>query len=372
MKLRLQLSLVLMIWGYGLFAQPHSISVFSAGENGVHTFRIPAIVQTRSGVLLAFSEARWSDGGDTGDIDLVLKRSTDGGKTWGEMITVWDDEQNVCGNPCPVVDRRSGDVILLATWNLGCDKEKDIHDRTSVDTRRVFCLRSGDEGLTWSAPKEITGQVKKQRWTWYATGPCHAIQLRDGRLVAPCNHGVYRNGRAKGTSSHIIYSDDEGYTWRRGGNVGVGNESTVVELSDGRLMINMRNWVDGKKKSSGYVRLVSVSRNRGRSFGRWYREDALVEPVCQGSLISASDLLVFSNPRDSMSRKNLSLMISRDNGNTWAPGCVVTAGPSAYSDLVWMDEGTIGVLYEGGSRKAHEGIRFSRISLNDSGIAPRE
>ena len=95
------------------------VDLFSAGDGGVHTYRIPAIVQTQGGVLLAFAEARHNSRSDTGDIDLVVRRSTDGGRTWGETITVWDDGGNVCGNPCPVVDRRTGRVLLLSTWNNG-------------------------------------------------------------------------------------------------------------------------------------------------------------------------------------------------------------------------------------------------------------
>ena len=142
------------------------VDLFSAGDGGVHTYRIPAIVQTQGGVLLAFAEARHNSRSDTGDIDLVVRRSTDGGRTWGETITVWDDGGNVCGNPCPVVDRRTGRVLLLSTWNNGKDPEKDIHARTSIDTRRVFLLYSDDEGLTWSAPREITASAKKKAWTW--------------------------------------------------------------------------------------------------------------------------------------------------------------------------------------------------------------
>lgn len=166
-------------------------AVFRKGENGVHTYRIPAIVQTKAGTVLAFAEARHNSGSDTGDIDLVLKRSTDGGKTWGPIITVWDDAENVCGNPSPVVDRNTGRIILLSTWNNGKDPEKKIHSRESIDTRRVFCMYSDDDGLTWSKPKEITRSTKKNRWTWYATGPCHAIQLTSGRIVIPCDHGTF-------------------------------------------------------------------------------------------------------------------------------------------------------------------------------------
>lgn len=134
--------------------------VFHAGENGVNTYRIPAIVTTKSGKVIAFAEARHNSRSDTGDIDLVMKESLDGGKTWSEARTVWDDAGNVCGNPCPVVDRRTGRIILLSTWNNGKDPEKKIHDRTAIDTRRVFVMYSDNEGKTWSKPKDITSSTK--------------------------------------------------------------------------------------------------------------------------------------------------------------------------------------------------------------------
>jgi sialidase-1 len=121
-------------------AQNFGTIVFSKGENGFDTYRIPALVEASDGSILAFAEARKFSRSDTGDIDLVLKRSTDGGKTWGNIITVWDDNDNVCGNPCPVLVKETGRIILLSTWNLGADHEKDIHNRTSIDTRRVFSM----------------------------------------------------------------------------------------------------------------------------------------------------------------------------------------------------------------------------------------
>ena len=115
---------------------------------------------------------------DTGNIDLVVKRSEDGGKTWSRIITVWDDGDNVCGNPSPIVDQETGRIILVSCWNLGEDHEKQIIDKTSKDSRRVYVLYSDNDGKSWSTPKEITSSVKHPDWTWYATGPCHGIQLQ--------------------------------------------------------------------------------------------------------------------------------------------------------------------------------------------------
>ena len=342
---------------------PSGQIVFNQGEKGVHTYRIPAIVRTQSGVLLAFAEARHGGSSDTGDIDLVVKRSLDGGKTWGEMITIWDDGANVCGNPAPVVDRRTGRVVLLATWNDGRDHEPAIHHRTSFNTRRVFCLYSDDEGLTWSEPKDITAQAKVPEWTWYATGPGHALQLRDGRLVVGCDHGNF-GGRS---TSHVIYSDDGGDTWQIGGGAGVGNESTVVELPGGDLMLNMRNNLMKGRGADDIWRQVAISKDRGISFEPPYSDKALVEPVCQASLINRSvrrrpsKVLYFSNPEHASKRRNMTLRMSKDAGKTWKRVATITEGPASYSDLVILKGGDVGVLYEGGEKTAIDAIYFTRI-----------
>lgn len=341
-------------------------AVFRKGENGVHTYRIPAIVQTKAGTVLAFAEARHNSGSDTGDIDLVLKRSTDGGKTWGPIITVWDDAENVCGNPSPVVDRVSGRIILLSTWNNGKDPEKKIHARESIDTRRVFCMYSDDDGLTWSKPKEITRSTKKGGWTWYATGPCHAIQLTSGRIVVPCDHGSFIDSKTSVSGSHVIYSDNGGKTWKLGGILNVGNESTVTELADGSVMLNMRTDRAGREEH-GYGRLVAVSHDKGKTFGEPYYDNGLIEPVCNASIINYNtdgtpgEKLLFSNPETKNKRRNMTIRMSRDSGKYWERVCTLTEGPAAYSDLMIFPDGDMGILYECGETNPYETITFARI-----------
>jgi len=344
---------------------PAGTPVFAKGEGGVDTFRIPAVVRTKTGTLLAFAEARWGSVSDTGDIDLVVKRSTDGGKTWGEMITVWDDGPNTCGNPAPVVDRRTGRIVLLSTWNDGRDHEPAIHARTSLDTRRVFKMFSDDDGLTWTKAEEITSQAKLPEWTWYATGPCHGLQLRSGRMVVPCNHGNF--GRE--STSHVIYSDDTGQTWHIGGETFVGNECTVADLPHGKLMINMRK-TKPEREAYGPGRLAAVSEDGALSFNTPYYEKTLIEPVCQASLINASSgkpskTLLFSNPEHPSSRVHLTLRMSRDEGQSWRRVATLTEGPAAYSDLVLLGKGKVGVLYEAGRENPYEGIFFSSVGSKD-------
>ncbi|HPD48605.1 MAG TPA: sialidase family protein [Anaerohalosphaeraceae bacterium] len=165
--------------------------VYVSGRNGYHTYRIPALLTTSKGTLLAFCEGRKNGRGDSGDIDLLVKRSSDHGKTWSAATVVRDDGPNTCGNPCPVLDHETGTIWLLTTWNLGTDRERQIIDQTSKDTRRIFVTCSNDDGITWSPFREITSDVKNPDWTWYATGPCTGIQIQNGpcrgRLVIPCD-----------------------------------------------------------------------------------------------------------------------------------------------------------------------------------------
>lgn len=352
--------------------------LFEKGYNGYHTFRIPSIAVANDGTILAFAEGRKKGGGDSGDIDLVLRRSVDGGKTWGDMITVWDDGTNVCGNPAPIVDRASGRIVLLSTWNRGDDHEKDIHRRLSKDTRRVFMLTSDDNGLTWSTSREITQMAKKPEWTWYATGPCHGIQLlkgkNKGRMVVACDYGEYiTEGKAEAASTHsmLIYSDDKGETWQIGGESGRGgNESTVAELKNGDLMLNMRGARYPDRLTRGPYRQVAVSKDGGLTLGEMYGDSALEEPVCQATIINylnkgkLSQTLVFCNPNHESKRENLTLKISRDSGKTWTQAHCVTKGCAAYSDIAQLPSGDVAVFYEQGNKGPYEKITFDIIAAS--------
>ena len=155
---------------------PRYADVYVAGEGGYQAYRIPSVIATPTGTLLAFAEARRTGAGDAGDIDLVVRRSHDGGDSWSPMQIVGDNGPNTFGNPCPVVDRNTGTIWLLTTQNRGTDREKDIIAGTSEASRTVWAMKSVDDGVTWSTPVEITASVKRPGWTWYATGPGIGIQ----------------------------------------------------------------------------------------------------------------------------------------------------------------------------------------------------
>ncbi|MFO0967000.1 MAG: exo-alpha-sialidase [Gemmataceae bacterium] len=346
-------------WGIA-FAPARDIvqrPVFESGKEGYHTFRIPSLLVTPKGTLLAFCEGRKNSSSDTGDIDLVLKRSTDGGKTWGPMQIVWDDGANTCGNPCPVVDRKTGVIWLLLTHNFGADTEAKIVAGTSKGKRTVWVAQSEDDGLTWSRPVEITKDVSRPDWTWYATGPGVGIQTKSGRLVVPCDNKL---AGTKAKQAHVIYSDDAGNTWKLGGVVGPGcNESQIVELSDGALNLNIRSYRGGR------CRLVALSNDGGASFGEPVEDKALVEPVCQASILGhpgKPGFVLFSNPA-SRKRENMTVRLSTDDARTWSGSLVLHAGPAAYSCLAVLSDGSIACLYERGVKNAYETITLATFPL---------
>jgi sialidase-1 len=336
---------------------PTQTDVFGAGAGGYHTYRIPSLLVTTKGTLLAFCEGRKDGRGDSGDIDLVLRRSRDGGKTWGPLQVVWDDGPNTCGNPCPVVDRSTGTVWLLMTHNLGQDTEAAIVGGTAKGTRTVWVTKSTDDGETWSKPVEITRAVKKPDWTWYATGPGVGVQLKGGRLVVPCDHKG-DGGKARG--SHVVYSDDGGATWKLGGVVGPDcNECQVAERADGTLLLNMRSFRGNNR------RLTATSGDGGLTWSKPAEDEALVEPVCQGSLLrypGEKGLLLFANPA-STKRERLTVRLSEDGGKTWRAARLLHEGPAAYSCLAVLPDGTVACLYERGAKHPYETITFARFPL---------
>ena len=341
---------------------PQETNVFVSGIDGYHTYRVPSVIVTPRGTLLAFCEGRKGGRGDTGNIDLMLKRSSDGGKTWSKQQVVWDDEGNTCGNPCPVIDRDTGVIWLLLTWNRGDDHEGAIKKKTAKDTRRVFVCSSSDDGVTWSKPAEITKTAKKPDWRWYATGPGAGIQLtrgrHKGRLVIPCDHST-----AGGYDSHIIYSDDHGRSWKTGGTITPKvNECEVIERTDGTLLINMRN--DDRRKKA---RATATSTDGGATWSKVVHDETLIESICQASMRryttaadGGKDRILFSNPASTNRRVKMTVRLSYDEGRTWPVAKQIHAGGSAYSCLTVLPDRTIGLLYEKGGYKT---ITFACFTL---------
>ena len=357
-------------------AVPADPAVFVSGTGGYHTFRIPALLEAADGTLLAFAEGRVNGRGDSGNIDLVLRRSADGGGTWGDLEVVWSDGANTAGNPCPVLDRRTGTIHLLATRNLGEDHEPRIIDGTSTGTRTVWVLSSADHGRTWTEPREITATAKRDDWTWYATGPGNGIQLERGphagRLLVPCDH-IERDTRHY--YSHVIASDDGGATWRVLGRTPSHqvNECAVAELADGSLLLNMRNYDRSKR-----ARAISRSTDGGSSWSEVVREPALPEPICQAAMVAIDEgrTLIFSNPASADRRERMTVRTSRDGGRIWSEGLLLHVGPSAYSSLATLTPRAsaadaapvVACLYEAGAAHPYEEIRFRTIDRAALGL----
>lgn len=327
--------------------------LFVGGTDGYHTYRIPALVVTARGTVLAFCEGRRRSARDHGDVDLVLKRSADGGATWGPLQVVQDVGRQTIGNPAPVVDRTTGTVWLPFTRN----------------NDRVFVTSSTDDGATWAPPREITGAVKPAGWRWYATGPGHGIQLRNGRLLIPCDHSIGRFAplRWRVMRSHAIYSDDGGTTWHKGGAlVEPSDECMAAERADGSVYLTVRNRVFPHRRG------FAASTDGGEHWSALQEATDLVGPFCQASVLRYGDAgpLIFANPANER-RRGLALRASRDGGATWSAGRVLHAGPAAYSDLAVLPDGRVACLYERGDRRYYERVTFATLPLAPiSGAAP--
>ncbi|MFW6689493.1 sialidase family protein [Streptomyces sp. MAR4 CNX-425] len=356
---------------------------YRSGEGGYDTYRIPATVKTRGGSLLAFAEGRVGGAGDTGNIDVVVRRSEDGGCTWGPMSVVAAGGGDTRGNPAPVVDPKTGDLVLVTSYNSGEVTEAEIMrgEVTPEQSRRVFVQRSTDDGRTFDEPREITADVKRPEWRWYATGPGHAVALQHGphrgRLVIPANHstsppaGSADTGReAKYYGAHAIYSDDGGRTWETGfiddeyeGEIN-SNENIAAELPDGRLYFSTRD----QNGTSAGNRLDSYSADGGATLDRPYevQPDLDEVPVVQASVLQPVGRhapLLFSGPSNPEKREKMAVWRSDDAGRNFTKVTTLSPQPAAYSDLVQVNGRTIGVLYETGDSGAYETIEFRRLDL---------
>ncbi|MFE2586944.1 exo-alpha-sialidase [Streptomyces sp. NPDC059378] len=358
--------------------------LFKASQDpGYACFRIPAIVTTTDGTLLAFAEGRVLNCGDAADIDIVLKRSTDGGRTWGPLQVVNEGGGDTHGNPAPVVDRETGRILLAETYNTG---------RTDGAGCAVPCDRtphlqySDDDGLTWSAPRDLSSEILPVNWnSWYATGPVHGIQLtrgrHAGRLVLGVNTETWDGSRVTADHAALVVSDDGGEHWRPGAvdswpvaEDGTfrqkPSELTLTELIDGTVLVSGREQ-DGTDLGH---RTQAVSRDGGDSFTAPFRDlPDLYAPQVQCSTLRLGLRLLLACPGDPDRRRGMMIRSSYDGGRTWDSldrGTTVTTDFSGYSDLTRIDQDTVGLLYEGGAVDARDEIRFARFS-EDWLVPPR-
>jgi sialidase-1 len=388
----LTLALALLASSAGQCAEPfiEKQELFKAGEGGYKIYHIPGIVVTAKGTVLAWCEAR-QKGGDWDQIEVLLRRSTDEGKTWSEPRKITDVPGPKTKNPFSLVmknvdphDVTYNNPVLIA------DRDGTVHMLFCLEYMRSFYQRSTDDGLTWSTPVEITSVFEKFRtaydWKVLATGPDHGIQLKNGRLIVPVWLSTGTGGNAHRPSvTATIYSDDQGKTWQAG-DIAVPcteewinpNETVAIELADGRVMLNVRS------ESKAHRRIVTTSRDGATAWSTPKFDDALLEPICMGSIIRyslASDggknRILFSNPDNltradgkeepgkNRDRKNVSVKLSYDEAQTWAVTKSVEPGPSMYSDIAVTRSGTILCFYGRGDQPGFAGeyLTLARFNL---------
>ena len=351
-------------------------TVFFNGLGRYKVFRIPALCRTAN-ALLAFAEARPTVD-DHGKIDLVLRRSTDGGRTWSDLVVVarGDETGESIGNPVPISLGGGGkfgfgEIVLLYCSNAAHLTEDAIRGgATAGGGRRVWLRRSFDAGLNWTQPVELTSHVKRPGWTWYATGPGGAIVLRNGTIVVPATHadgvGLLASGR---DHSHVLLSHDSGATWTLGGDgVTHTNEATVAELPDGSVLLNARNLSPARR------RVLQRSNDGGLHWSQpWMTEELSESPPrgCHGSMVGdAGGRIFFAAPSSPTARAQLTLRRSDDGGKTWPRQMLLHNGPSAYSSMRLSPNGrAIHILYERGETPSAffaAKVVFERIRLDSA------
>jgi sialidase-1 len=340
--------------------------VFPPGLNGVARYRIPGIVITPKGTVLAYSEARRNNSSDWGEIEIHLRRSTDAGRTWKDSQHIahhgtriegnprkkeGGEKEQTVNNPVAIVDQKTGSIVFLYCINYA----------------RCYSMSSADDGITWSTPVDITASFEpfraKYDWKVIATGPGHGIQIKSGRMVVPIWLAYGAVGDHKPSAAATIYSDDHGKTWQAGdvclpneGDFGDPNETMITDLSDGRVMLVSRSVSKANRK------LITTSSDGATGWTTPVFHDQLWEPVCMASIVthpSKPGAVIFSNPhtlaRDKEGkeipagrgkRENLCIKLSQDDGKTWPVNKVLDPGKAAYSDLAVLPDGTVLCLYE--------------------------
>ena len=362
------------------------------GQDNCDTYRIPGLVTTNYGTLIAVYDNRYNNSKDLQeDVDVGMSRSTDGGQTWEPMKVIMDmgewggrsQRLNGIGDPCILFDHTTNTLWIAALWMSG-GSEKDMLWWASKpgmkpdETGQFMLVKSTDDGLAWSDPINITSQIKNPGWQLLLQGPGSGITMNDGTLVFPAQFKADIGEKALDGGqftchSTIVYSEDQGKTWK----IGTGakpntTEAQVVELADGSLMLNMRDDLNRRDKSETNGRAVAITNDLGKTWKvHPTSNSALPEPNCMASIISADiktggksqKALFFSNPNNKGSRTNMTIKTSIDAGLTWPEEYQVllnTETGYGYSCMTMVDENTIGILYEGVKE-----LYFQKIPVTD-------
>ncbi len=337
--------------------------IFKKGDAGIAEFRIPSLITTINGTVLAVCDGRVDRSGDVpNNIDLVMRR-LEKGKEWSPITRIVDFAgKHGAADPSLVQDKNTGRIFLFYGF---CPGRNNVTEGANRDRRHLMLqyVSSDDDGQSWSTPIHIDYEIREDNWHSAWSSPGRGVQLENGRLVIPCT--IYKTDGHMYSS--LVHSDDHGNTWECSDVVADINEPTLVELANGNLMVNARNQIAPRKH-----RASITSIDGGLSWGEVKIEEQLPDPNCQGSLIRNTfnvrgeelDLLIFSNNATSDGRKNLSVSISEDDGKTWKSKIRIHEGPSAYSCLTILPDGNIGLLYENGEKSPYERISFIKLKIN--------
>ena len=349
---------------------PDSKQVFVSGIDHPF-FRIPSLINTFEDTLLAFAEARKSLF-DQAENKIVLKRSEDNGETWSACQTIVESSSGSLNNPCCVIDRTSGRIILIfQMYPRGVSEFRNIKPTDIKD----FIIYSDNDGKSWSSMREITQSTKYPDSLTIASGPGVGIQLKNNkyknRIVIPYNHRIGFKWWV-----YCCYSDDGGQNWKKGtpakndGYFSGGNEVQIVELSDGTLMLNCRPW--GLRNRFNTYRRIAFSKDGGHSWSQLQKELQLSDSQCQGSIIrymkngdESGNYILFSNPATKKGRHSGALYASNDEGKMWPFRKIIESEYFAYSCLANLPDGNIGILYETGKNKLYESINFLKIRVDE-------
>jgi sialidase-1 len=340
-------------------ARVEQVDLFRQGEAGVHTYRIPALAETRKGVLIALADARHDSENDLpGRLSLVMRRSLDGGRTWTPSQTIVAPKEGGAGDASLLLDAKSNRVWCFYAYGppgIGFPTAQP-GERTGAKTLQIHAIHSDDDGASWSNPAvDLTPQIKDPSWqAVFVTSGTHFMTSR-GRMILPL---VVRAQRQGPITARNAYSDDRGKTWKVGPAIGDGtDESKVTEVSDGTILQNMR--------STGGFRLVARSRDGSVTFDAPVADRTLIDPGCNaGIAVVRKGVLAFTNAASKSKRENLTIRLSDDGGSSWTAAKVLHAGPAAYSTVVPLQYGKrkgVAVLYERGDRHAVERITFAVV-----------
>jgi len=382
MKIILSVCILLQCFFFVQSAERKVTIIHEQGQFDCHTFRIPAMAATNKGTLLAVYDMRYNSRRDLqGHMDIGLSRSTDGGETWTRPVPIMDmkkfgglpEDQNGCSDPNILVDRKTGEIFVSAVWTHGKPgthqwRGKGSEPGHSINKSSQFMIvRSKDDGLTWSEPKNWTKRLKDPKWCLFAPAPGNGINLMDGTLVMPTQ------GRdATGLPfSNFMWSKDHGKSWTLSSPARDNTtECSVAELKDGSLMLNIRDNRNRSDKSKTNGRAVSVTKDMGKTW-KVHSSDhgVLPEPVCMASLIShdlkdGRRVLFFSNPNSKYKREKMTVRMSLDQGKTWPKSILLDQKGGAYSSLAMVDDQTLGILYE----SSVADMVFQKIKISEFGL----